>query len=76
MLCKGFRKIISKTIAFIKKFIKQKLFLITNVLLFVKDFLLSNALLKFKKKYSLKYGFYQKVYTTEIISYGKCLTFC
>ena len=47
MLYQGFKKNISLIIDFIKKFTKQKLFLIENVLLFVKDFLLSNALLRF-----------------------------
>ena len=75
MLCQGFEKFISQIIAFIKKFRKQKLLLIKNVLLFVKNFLLSNALLRFLKNYILNYSFYQKVYKTKIIPYKKCLTF-
>ena len=38
MLFHGFKRYISLTIAFIKKFTKQKLFLMENVSFFLKDF--------------------------------------
>ena len=76
MPCQGFKKYISQSIALIKKFIKQKLFFIKIVKFFVKNFLLSNAFLRFTKIYFRNFSFFKKVYEIEIIPHKKCLTFC